>query len=135
MVSLETVNTPITPPPHTTGAASEAPPSGGSLPSVATVVPSVTTHIPILTLNSVTPPLFPNDGGPNRPISPPIPLFFPNTGGLNNIGYSFLPPPIHTTKKQRQMTLITPPLNGIPSLRHTTPKNSTADGPSCWNSV
>ncbi|CAH1447938.1 unnamed protein product [Lactuca virosa] len=119
MVSLETVNTPITPPPQTTGTVSEVPPSGGPPPSLATVAPSVTTHIPIPTLNSVTPSLFPNDGGPNTPISPSIPLYFPNTGGLNNVGYSFLPPPIHTPNEQRQTTLITPPSIGVPSL--TTP--------------
>ncbi|CAH1449606.1 unnamed protein product [Lactuca virosa] len=130
MVSLETANTPIKPPPQMTGAASEAPPSGGPPPSLATAAPSVTTHIPIPTLNSVTPPLFHNDGGPNPPISPPIPLCFPNTGRLNNVGYSFLPPPMHTTNGQRQTTLITPPLNGMPSLTPTTPWNNTANGPS-----
>ncbi|CAH1424572.1 unnamed protein product [Lactuca virosa] len=76
-----------------TSMVSEVPLSGGPPPSLATTMPSVTTHIPTPTLNNVTPPLFPNDGRPNPPISPSIPLFFPNVGGLNNAGYSFLPNP------------------------------------------
>ncbi|CAI9283953.1 unnamed protein product [Lactuca saligna] len=130
MVSLETTNTSITPPPQTTGVASEAPPSNGSLPSLATVAPYVTTQIPIPTLNSVNPPLLPNNDKPNPPISPPITLIFSNINVLNNVGYSFLQPPIHTTNEQQQTTLITPPLNGMPSLMHTTPVNKTANGPS-----
>ncbi|CAH1449263.1 unnamed protein product [Lactuca virosa] len=128
MVSLETVNTLITPPPQKISLVSEVPPSGGPSPSLTTAAPSVTIHIPIPTLNSVTPPLFPNDDRPNPPISPSILLFFPSIGGLNNAGYNFLPPPIHTPNEQRQTTLITPPLNGMPPL--TTPTNNTANGPS-----
>ncbi|CAH1441085.1 unnamed protein product [Lactuca virosa] len=132
MVSLETANIPITPPAQTTDMVSEAPPSRGPPPPLAAATPSVTTQsqIPIPMLNSVTPPLFPNDGGSNPSIAPPIPLFFPNTDGLNNASYSPLPPPIHTTNEPRQTTLITPPLNGMPSLMHTTPANNTANGPS-----
>ncbi|CAI9264862.1 unnamed protein product [Lactuca saligna] len=57
MISLETAITPISPPPQTTSTTSEAPPSGSPPPSLAIVAPSITTHIPITTLNSVTPPL------------------------------------------------------------------------------
>ncbi|CAH1428198.1 unnamed protein product [Lactuca virosa] len=111
MVSLETTNTPITPQTQTTGTVSETPSSGGPPPSLAEATPSVTTqkHIPIPTRNSVTTPLFPNFGGPNPFTPPPIPLFFPNTAGPSNAGYSLLPPPIHTTNEPQQTTLVAPP--------------------------
>ncbi|CAH1438702.1 unnamed protein product [Lactuca virosa] len=125
MISLETANTPITPPPQMTGAASEAPPSGGPPPSLATAASFVTTYTPIPILNSITPPLFPNDGRRNPPTLPPITLFFPN-----NAGFSFLPLPMHTINEQRKTTIITPSLNGMPSLTPTTPANNTANGPS-----
>ncbi|CAI9279683.1 unnamed protein product [Lactuca saligna] len=91
--SLETTNTPITLPPQMTDVVFEVPLSVVPSTSLATVTPSVTTHIPIPILNNITPPLFPNNVGPNPPISPYIPLFFTNASGLNNVNYSFLSPP------------------------------------------
>ncbi|CAH1437047.1 unnamed protein product [Lactuca virosa] len=138
MISLETANTPITPPAQTTGVVFETPSSGGPGPSLTAATPFVTTqnHIPIPTPNSTTPLLFPNIGGPN-PFTPPhLPLFFPNIGEPSNAGYSLIPPPIHATNDPQQTTLVTPPLTvqatkGLPPfmLTSATPVNNAASGP------
>ncbi|CAH1453748.1 unnamed protein product [Lactuca virosa] len=137
-ISLEMTTTPLTPPAQTIGTVSETPSSGGPPPSLTATTPFVTTqnHIPIPTMNSTTPPLFPNIGGANLFTPPPLPLFFPNTGGPSNAGYSLIPPPIHAKNESQQTILVTPPLtmqatNRLPPLMHTSaiPKNNSASGP------
>ncbi|CAH1412678.1 unnamed protein product [Lactuca virosa] len=120
----ETANTPATPQAQATITAPEAPPSGGLAAATSSVI--VQNRTPIRIVNYATPSLFPNDGGPNPYITPPMPPFFPNTSGLSSASYSHLPPPAQTTNEPRQKTPPTPPLNGIPSLTHKTPTNNTA---------
>ncbi|CAI9281595.1 unnamed protein product [Lactuca saligna] len=113
MISLEMATTLVRPPAQVIGTVSETPSFGGQLPSLKAATPFVTTqkHITIPTLNSTTPLLFPNIGGPNTPI--------------------------HTTNESQQMALVIQPLtaqatNGLLALMHmfATPTNNAASGPS-----